>query len=106
MGGDEFIILLNDFSDINLIYIVVKNIMRMFNNPFKLSDQEFFVTASAGVAVFPHDGEDCETLLRNADIAMQKAKAGDTNQYALCTKEMKDDVHRNMLLSNRPLPCA
>jgi diguanylate cyclase (GGDEF)-like protein len=99
-NGDEFIVLLNDVADSDMIYIIMRHIMRLFSNPVKLHDQEYYVTASAGVAIYPYDGEDCDTLVKNADIAMQRAKGGDSNQFVICTTELKEEVHRNMLLSN------
>ena len=50
------------------------------------------MTASAGVAVYPVDGEDSETLLKNADIAMYEAKAGGKNQILYCSPAMKEET--------------
>jgi len=54
-----------------------------------------------GVALFPVDGEDVETLIKNADIAMYKAKGNGKNQYSLCTPVMKNIVHEKMRLTNK-----
>jgi diguanylate cyclase (GGDEF)-like protein len=99
-GGDEFMIMLNNIVDEKDITKITENIMRLFKKPIKVEGQEFFITASAGVAVYPVDGEDTETLIKNADIAMYKAKSKGKNQYVLCTTDMKDEVYRNMVLSN------
>lgn len=99
-GGDEFLIMINNVADAKDISKVADNIMRLFESPFCLSGQEFFITGSAGVAIYPIDGEDAETITKNADIAMYKAKAKGKNKYVLCTTEMKDEVQRNMMLSN------
>ena len=99
-GGDEFLMLINNISDCGMIEKIAGNIMRQFESPFKLGEQEYFVTACAGIAVYPVDGEDCETLIKNADIAMYKAKSFGANQYALCTQEMKEDVLKSMMLTN------
>ena len=99
-GGDEFLIMIGNIPDGKDIDRIAGSIMGLFERPFDLSGQAFFITGSAGVAVYPVDGEDAETLTKNADIAMYKAKAKGKNQYVLCTADMKDEVRRNMLLSN------
>lgn len=99
-GGDEFLILLNDISDCNQIQKIAENIMKLFEAPIRLHDQEYFITASAGISIYPVDGDDCDTLIKNADNAMYKAKAGGTKQFVMCTAEMKEEVLSNMMLSN------
>ena len=99
-GGDEFLILINNLADNEDIIKVVKNILEMFECPLNINGQEFYITGSAGVAVYPFDGEDAETLTKNADIAMYMAKSRGKNQYALCTVDMKEEVKQNIKLSN------
>ncbi|MBP7331492.1 MAG: EAL domain-containing protein [Firmicutes bacterium] len=99
-GGDEFLIIIDNISDSRHIAKIAGNIMGLFEKPFILNDQEFFITSSAGVAVYPYDGEDPVTLIKNADIAMYKAKSRGKNQYVLCTADMKEDMLKNMMLSN------
>lgn len=99
-GGDEFMIMLNNIGNYNDISKIANNIMDIFSRPFIIDDQEFFITGSGGIATFPVDGQDSETLVKNADTAMYEAKAKGKNQYSLCTTEMKDEVERNMKLSN------
>jgi GGDEF domain-containing protein len=53
---------------------------------------EFFISASAGVALYPQDGADVETLIKSADIAMYDAKAQGKNQYLLCSWAVKDQA--------------
>ena len=74
--------------------------MEMFEYPFNVDGQELYMTGSAGVAVYPFDGADAETLTKNADIAMYMAKSRGKNQYALCTTDMKEEVKQNIKLSN------
>ncbi len=99
-GGDEFLLLLNNIDDNNNIIMIAENIMKLFEDPLDVNGQEFFITCSAGIAVYPYDGEEAETLIKNADIAMYKAKSRGKNQFALCTVDMKEEVKRNMILSN------
>ena len=73
-GGDEFLILINNVEDAENISKVADKVMDIFQNPFMVRDQEIFITASAGISVFPADGEDAQTLIKHADIAMYMAK--------------------------------
>jgi diguanylate cyclase (GGDEF)-like protein len=100
-GGDEFLILINNLDDGKNITTVANNIMKIFEEPFFIYDHEFYITASAGVAVYPYDGDDAESLIKNADIAMYSAKANGKNQYVLCTTDMKAEVKKNIYLSNQ-----
>ncbi|KPU44637.1 phytochrome-like protein cph2 [Oxobacter pfennigii] len=99
-GGDEFLILINSIPDSKDIARITDKLMGLFERPFNIGGQEFFITGSAGVATYPVDGEDPETLIKNADISMYKAKSKGKNQYVLCTENMKDEVQQNMMLSN------
>lgn len=99
-GGDEFLVMVNNLADNEDIIKVVENLMEMFEYPFNVDGQELYMTGSAGVAVYPFDGADAETLTKNADIAMYMAKSRGKNQYALCTTDMKEEVKQNIKLSN------
>lgn len=99
-GGDEFMIMIDNISDYSIITDISDKIMQIFADLFMVEGQEFLVTASAGIALYPIDGEDTNTLIKNADIAMYEAKAKGRNQYALCTRSIKDEVQKNMELSN------
>ncbi len=99
-GGDEFLVMLNNIFDIKDITTVADNIMKLFGKPFILNGQEFFITCSAGIAIYSIDGEDTESLIQNADIAMHRAKSRGKNQYVLCTEGMKEEVKKNMKISN------
>ncbi|MCK9444987.1 MAG: EAL domain-containing protein [Tissierellaceae bacterium] len=99
-GGDEFMILINNIDEQKYVEVVAGNIKKLFEKPFLIDGQEYFITGSSGVAIYPIDGEDAETLNKNADIAMFRAKTRGKNQYALCTEDMKEEVKKNMILSN------
>ncbi|NTV91018.1 MAG: EAL domain-containing protein, partial [Clostridiales bacterium] len=98
-GGDEFLVLLDDMESVQHIIQVAETITGLFNSPFFVNRQEIFVTASAGIAVFPTDGDDADILIKNADLAMYMAKEKGKNQFQICTPEMKDDVLLNMRLT-------
>lgn len=99
-GGDEFMIMLNNIEDQSDIILVTNKIMQLFSKPFIINGQDILVTSSAGVSIYPMDGEDANTLIKNADTAMYKAKDKGRNQYALCTEDMKEEVKLKMMLSN------
>ena len=99
-GSDEFLIMLTNMSSTQDIVRIADNMIGMFKKPIPLKGHDFFVTASAGIAVYPTDGEDTETLIKHADIAMYNAKQKGKNQYVLCTSDMKDEVLVRMKLTN------
>ncbi|HOC61345.1 MAG TPA: EAL domain-containing protein [Smithellaceae bacterium] len=99
-GGDEFLVMLQQIPDIKYIGESANKIMSVFNEPITIKGQEFFITASAGVAVFPFDGEDADELIKNADMAMYAAKSTGKNKVTFCSAEMKKEVLDNMELTN------
>jgi len=99
-GGDEFLVMLNSIADVEDIVKVADKIMAMFQESVYLQGQEVFVTASAGISVFPVDGDDVETLIKHADIAMYTAKEKGKNRYEFCSCNMKERVKYRVNLSN------
>lgn len=99
-GGDEFIIMINNITDYSIVTEMADKIMQVFSDRFVVYGQDFLVTASAGIAVYPKDGESSEALFKNADIAMYKSKSKGRNRYILCTEAMKDEMQTNIELSN------
>ncbi len=99
-GADEFLVLLNNIEEPVHIEYVAEKLIRLFDRPLKVNGQEFFVTASAGIAVSPVDGADGDSLIKNADIALHEAKLRGKNRYVLCTPDLKQEVKMNMKLSN------
>lgn len=81
LGGDEFAIVMSDVTHIDNILTIIHKLRAAFDTPILVSDQELFVSFSAGVAVYPNDGHDCEILLQNADTAMYRAKAMGKGEY-------------------------
>ncbi|MFZ2169653.1 MAG: EAL domain-containing protein [Methylococcaceae bacterium] len=74
LGGDEFTILLNELTQPEDAAIAARNILRWISEPILLENHKIYSGASIGIALFPQDGLDCETLLKNADVAMYHAK--------------------------------
>jgi diguanylate cyclase (GGDEF)-like protein/PAS domain S-box-containing protein len=84
MGGDEFTILLADLIDRRGAAAVAQKVLEAVRHPVHVDQHELYVTTSIGIAIFPDDGPDAETLLKNADRAMYRAKdlGRDNFQYA------------------------
>ena len=78
-GGDEFVVLLSDVDDTAAASVVADKIIAQMIAPFTLDDHEIHIGASIGITIFPDDGSDIETLFRNADLAMYRAKAAGRN---------------------------
>ncbi len=99
-GGDEFMIMINDVKSLDYIFEITDKVIGLFLEPFKIQNQDFIVTGSAGIAMYPADGDDAETLIKNADTAMHKAKGKGKNQYVICTDDIKQEIKMNMILLN------
>ncbi len=99
-GGDEFLIMINNIDEEKHISKIADSIMDIFLKPFDIDGQEFFITASGGISIFPMDGRNSEILVKNADTAMYEAKNKGKNRYSICTSGMKDEVEKNIKLSN------
>ena len=81
MGGDEFVALMPELSGEKSIEIVARKILAAAARPFILQGGEYYVTASIGISIYPQDGEDEQTLEKNADIAMYRVKEQGRNNF-------------------------
>jgi diguanylate cyclase (GGDEF)-like protein len=88
MGGDEFTLLLPELTCAADAAEVADKVLRAFADPFLAGSQELFTTTSIGVALFPDDGVDSETLLMHADTAMYRAKTDGSNRCRFFTPDM------------------
>lgn len=98
-GGDEFIVIIEELDNCSGVELIANKIINCFQEPFHLENQDYFLTTSVGVAVYPADGQTPDMLIKNADIAMYKAKENGKNQYLFCTPVMKDVANETMELS-------
>jgi diguanylate cyclase (GGDEF)-like protein len=88
IGGDEFVMLVDNLKDENHIVEVIQKIMDIFQEPFLLEEHQFYITCSIGVAIYPYHGKNVEELMKNADTAMYKAKDDGRNTYHFYTDDM------------------
>ena len=91
MGGDEFVVLVEEFGEPARIGEVAKKVLETVSRPIVLQGQECRVTTSIGISAFPMDGRDGQTLLKNADIAMYRAKEQGKNNFRFHSPQM--NVH-------------
>lgn len=88
LGGDEFTVVLSDVTDIAHVKLVANRILNTLSEPIALQSHNPVVTPSIGIALFPQDGEDPDTLVRNADTAMYVAKADGRACFRFYDEEM------------------
>ena len=103
LGGDEFAILLPNINDSNYIIEVVEKINGLFKKPYILNGQEFFLSVSIGITVYPDDGDsgdDGDYLMNNADTAMYSAKNSGKNRYQFYNQTMKNKVIERLEMEN------
>jgi predicted signal transduction protein with EAL and GGDEF domain len=95
LGGDEFIVLLPRSGEEAAVEQVSRKILERVRGPIELQEESVFVTGSIGISLFPQDGTDPETLLRNADIAMYRAKEQGGNTFEFFRTQMDERLsHR------------
>lgn len=97
-GGDEFTVAVGGLSRVEDVLAVLRKIRVAFEPPVSAGTQDVFVTFSIGIALYPHDGDTVEDLLRNADTAMYRAKSGGRNQYRFFAPDMNSRGHELLAL--------
>ncbi len=97
LGGDEFVALIVDVS-LEKINAIATRMVDTLAASFNIQDKNLFVSASIGISLFPSDGEDSITLLKNADTAMYRSKENGRNQYQFFEEEMKVVAFQRMTL--------
>ncbi|MCL1471859.1 EAL domain-containing protein [Argonema antarcticum A004/B2] len=100
-GGDEFTLLLPNISGAECSAEIAQKILDTLKPPFFLSNNYFHITSSIGIALYPDDGEDAETLIKNADAALYSAKAKGRNNYQFYTRNINEQASELLFLENR-----
>ncbi|OIP13481.1 MAG: hypothetical protein AUK53_06375 [Betaproteobacteria bacterium CG2_30_59_46] len=88
LGGDEFVVVLPEITGVGDAEIVAQKIVEVIRSPVKLERQELHITTSVGLAVYPQDGEDIVSLMKNADSAMYRAKESGRDRYCMAHLEI------------------
>ena len=100
LGGDEFTVLLNDITNVQDAARVSQRIISAVSQPFNLDSHEVTVTTSIGISLFPNDGNDIVTLIKNADTAMYYAKDLGRNNFQFYTQSMNASTLERLALEN------
>ena len=100
LGGDEFTILLPHYNAEDSEDFA-KEVLEQFKNGFLIDGSEYFITPSIGISIFPNDGYDANTLIKNADTAMYYVKEKGKNNYQLFTSEMQQHFYRKMMVEKQ-----
>ncbi|WP_300653083.1 EAL domain-containing protein [Pseudomonas sp.] len=100
LGGDEFIILLPGLHQSEDAKLVANKLLACFGLPFHIDDHEFHISASIGISLFPDDGQDVATLVKNADAAMYRSKAKGRNRVEIYTRNLTFEATERMALEH------
>ena len=100
LGGDEFTVLLNNLTHPDDAGRVAHRIQQELSKPFQINTYEVFVTVTIGIACFPADGFDLDSLLKNADTAMYSAKSVGRNEYQFYSRSMNEEAEQRFALEN------
>ncbi|MCK9985133.1 MAG: hypothetical protein AzoDbin1_01605 [Azoarcus sp.] len=91
-GGDEFTIVVHDLAEPDDLNAIAEKIVSVLRDPFSLGGMQHRMSGSVGITVYPDDGEDVQTLFRNADIAMYKSKQAGKNRFQFYARDMQSDA--------------
>lgn len=100
VGGDEFTIVLQELEKKEDAAAMAQRVLRIVAEPIDVEGRRLYITTSIGITVYPDDGEDGETLLKNADNAMYRAKAVGRNTYEMSTQELSRSMQERLTLES------
>ncbi len=100
ISGDEFMLIIDNLTREQDALVVCEKILKTLSQPYEISKHRFYMTASMGVSLYPFDGSDVESLVKNADIAMYRAKSDRNNSYQLYNLSMEAQAQEKMRLEN------
>jgi diguanylate cyclase (GGDEF)-like protein len=101
LGGDEFMALLTEINRAQDAAKVARRMLETLSQPFSLAGHEVFVTVSIGITIYPLDGEDVDTMLKNGDTAMYHAKDQGRNNFQFYNISMHSAAHERLALENQ-----
>ncbi|GAB4302990.1 MAG: hypothetical protein Kow0096_24870 [Thiohalomonadaceae bacterium] len=98
LGGDEFTVILESVPSVESVSQIAQKLIPVTQEPLHIDTRELYVTTSIGISLYPGDGLDAETLLRNADTAMFKAKEQGRNAFHFYTEDMTQKAYDRILM--------
>lgn len=98
LGGDEFVVIISNYSDDRSIRLTADSLLERLRESFSIGGAEHYLGASIGIALFPSDGTTVETLLRNADAAMYRAKDAGRNRFEFFSRSLNAENVRKINL--------
>lgn len=101
IGGDEFVLVVHPFDSVDQITDLATTISRALQKPISMESVELATNASIGISIYPEDGQDSETLIKNADAAMYHAKKQGRNTFHFFNQEMTDRAVKRIELESR-----
>ncbi|CCG42629.1 sensor domain-containing protein [Magnetospirillum molischianum] len=101
VSGDHFLLLLTGYDNRRILEDALDRLHAQAQTTVSVGGQDFDVSAATGVALFPRDGEDAETLIKNADAALQRAKGQGTASFQMFTKELSTRATKTLSMQNR-----
>lgn len=92
IGGDEFVIVLQDYDTYLELSAIIERIQKQLKSPWLIQTNPIHITSSVGIALYPSDGSDIVTLMKHSDIAMYQAKKQGRDQYQFFTQELNTNI--------------
>jgi diguanylate cyclase (GGDEF)-like protein/PAS domain S-box-containing protein len=99
-GGDEFMVLLSEVTDTDDCVLAVESIKKVLSKVFRINNYKLYLNASIGMALYPFDGSDAETLLKNADTALHRVKETGRNHYGFYSQTMSQRLSKKISFEN------
>lgn len=100
IGGDEFIVIIENVKEIGMVEATAQKILDLFTAPFVWDDHRLNTSVSIGISVYPEDGEDTTTLIKHADMAMYHSKDRGHNGYSFFSQQLASEVEKRVARIN------
>ena len=100
LGGDEFVLVITDVKKTESAALISQKILENIMKVIVIKGQEIYITTSIGISLYPYDGQNMQTLMKNADLALYRAKEHGRNNYQFYTTEMTTKAQEKLALQN------
>ncbi len=101
LSGDEFMVVIHELEDLEKAAQLAYKVLHLFNQPFQMNKHLLHTSTSIGLAIYPDDANNAETLLKSADMALYKVKGNGRNNFSFYESKMNDEVNRNVAINIR-----